>query len=468
MPLGILLLGLSLLLPRQAHAEPANRKPPADPALSAALCQVVYPLDESPEEGYRYMFLGNGFFINDQGYVITAAHLLSSFRYGGAPYILVGPPQGPARILEAPIVAADWDHDVAVLHATPNPFHGDNKIKFLPLSTETPAPGADVLAGSLIPPDEKDAHTSAAPLEDFSQGEVIDYQFYREKDAAEQLLLFDQEVVPGQSGAPLVSAGTHAVVGVIVGRWLHPAVAPSGPESGHVTVSPGAALRIHYAIGLLEQLHVRWDMASESTEEPAASARQTNESSVPVALSLVGAPYPPQALLGGEVLLDAQVDSDGKLSDVRVASGSGPFLDAALGAVRTWSFVPARVDGRAVESRIGIVFQFPQSFLPRLTPDQHKYPESLLNSDDRGALPVVTVEPSYPANTLGEGSVILYGVVDSQGQINSLSALRDVESLAAPVESAVRQWRFAAGLKNGQKTRSAIVVVTTFRRPAVR
>jgi hypothetical protein len=48
----------------------------ADTALPAALCQVVYPLDESPEEGYRYMFLGNGFFVNDEGYVITAAHLL--------------------------------------------------------------------------------------------------------------------------------------------------------------------------------------------------------------------------------------------------------------------------------------------------------------------------------------------------------------------------------------------------------
>lgn len=461
-------LCLCLLLPVKLKADPAARKLPADASLSAALCQVVYPLDQSPEEGYRYMFLGNGFFVNDQGYVITAAHLLSSFRYGGAPYVLVGPPEGPARMLEAPIAAVDWDHDVAVLHVTPNPFQDDKKIAYLRLSTELPGPGAGVLEDSLIPPDEKDAHTSAPPREDFSQGEIIDYEFYREKDAAEQLLLFNQEVIPGQSGAPLVSAGSHAVVGVIVGRWLHPAVAPSGPQSGQVTVSPGAALRIHYAIGLLEQLRVPWDMVAESsgTTPGPAPAQPAAGASLPGPLSLVGTPYPPQALFGGEVLLDAQVNADGRLSDVRVIAGSSPFLDAALGAVHTWSFVPARKNGRMVESRIGIVFQFPQSFLPRLIHTEHKYDQPLANTESRAALPVLTVEPDYPAGSIAEGSVILYGSVDTQGHLTSLSAVRDVPSLTASAEAAVRQWQFAPGLNDGAPAESAIVVVTTYRRPA--
>lgn len=457
---------LSLCLP--AVAAPARNKSVADPALSAALCEVVYPLDQSPEEGYRYMFLGNGFFIDNQGYVITAAHLLHYFRYGGEPYILVGSPES-AHMVKAPIVAADWDHDVAILHATPNPFQGDNKIAFLPLSPETPDPGSNVLADSLIPPDEKNAHTSAPPLEDFSQGEVVDYQFYSEQGKGEQqLLLFDQQVVPGQSGAPLVSAGSHAVVGVIVGRWLHPTVAPSGPEGGHVTVSPGAALRIHYAIGLLEQHHVPWDMASEPPAQPVTAAQQTNESTVAVPLSLVGTPYPPQALFGGEVLLDAQVNSNGTLSDVRVDSGNSPFVDAALGAVRTWTFEPARLNGHAVESRIGIVFQFVQSFLPRLTQADHRYDEPFANSDSRGALPVFSVEPSYPAGSVAEGSIILDGSVDAEGHLSSVSVVRDVASLAAPTEDVMRQWQFVPGLKEGKKTPSAVIVVTTFRRPASR
>jgi TonB family protein len=450
--------------PGVVDAAPAHRAA-ADPTVSAALCQVVYPLDQSAEEGYRYMFLGNGFFVNNQGYVVTAAHLLSSFRYGGEPYVLVGPPQGPARILEAPIVAADWDHDVAVLHVKPNPFENDKKLAFLPLSTETPAPGADVVADSLIPPDETNAHTSAPPSEDFSQGRVIDYQFYRDQNAEQQLLLFNQEVVSGQSGSPLVSPKNDAVVGVVVGRWLHPAVAPSGPESGRVTVSPGAALRIHYAIGLLEKMHVPWDMVSESSASAAASSQDTgNNSSMPVPLSLVGVPYPPQAILGGEVLLDTRIEPDGRLGDIRVVSGASPFLDVALGAARTWSFLPARANGQAVPSRIGIVFQFPQSFLPRVTPNVDKYTGPLPNWSNSGALPVTTIQPEYPPDSIAEGSVILYGAVDAQGQLTSLSPLHGVPSLTAPAEDAVRQWQFGSGLRDGHPAASAIIVVTTFRR----
>lgn len=461
LPFGVLAV-LCLLLPVSAKPAPAGHKAVADPSVTAALCQVVYPLDQSPEEGYRYMFLGNGFFVNDQGYVVTAAHLLSSFRYGGAPYILVGPPQGPAQMLEAPIVAVDWDHDVAVLHAKPNPFQRDKNIGFLPLSADEPAPGADVVAESLIPPDEKDAHTSAPAHEDFAQGEVIDYQFYGDQGNS-QLLLFDRDVVAGQSGSPLVSTGSHAVVGVIVGRWLHPTVAPSGPETGHVTVSPGAALRIHYAIGLLEQSHVQWDMASKAPE-PAAAPEQPRDSGVPTPLSLVGVPYPPQALFGGEVTLDAEVSTDGKLGDIRVVAGAAPFLDVALGAARTWSFNPARLDGQAVASRIGIVFQFAQSFLPRVTPNLDRPTGPLPNAANSAALPVTTIQPSYPPNSLAEGSVILYGLVDAQGQITSLSALHSVPSLTTPAENAVRQWQFASGLRDGTPAESAVIVVTTFRR----
>jgi outer membrane biosynthesis protein TonB len=449
-------------------ARATSGKTAADAALPAALCQVVYPLDQTPEEGYRYMFFGNGFFVNDEGYLITPAHLLSYFRNGGEPYILVGPPEGPRRMLQAPIVTADWDHDVAVLRATPNPFQSEKKIAYLPLSTETPVRGNGVLSASLRPTDVENAHSLAAPLQDFSRGEVIDYQFYRESATGEsELLLFNQQVLPGQSGSPLVSAETQGVVGIVVGRWLRPTVIPSGANGGHLTLSPGAALRIHYAIGLLEQLHITWHTVSESSGQAATSAQQPKGFSAPVPLSLVATPYPPQALFGGEVVLDALIDSSGKLADVRVVTGDPPFLDTVLSAVHTWSFLPARMDGRAVEARIGIVFQFPQSFLPRVTSRERKYEESLANSADRAALPVVTVEPDYPTTSIAAGSVILYDLVDSQGQITSTSILRNVESLTAPAVAASHQWQFAPGKQAGAKTDSAVVVVVTVRRPTL-
>lgn len=482
-----------------------------DSAITAALCQVVYPLDATQEDGYRYMFFGNGFFVNDQGYIVTAAHLLGYFRNGGIPYILVGPPEGPRQMIEAPIVAADWDHDVAVLRASPNPFETDKKIAYLRVSPETLVRGNAVLSASLRPLDVQNAHSSLAPLQDFSRGQVLDYLFYRDKSTEDpsELMLFNENVVPGQSGSPLISASTHEVVGVVVGKWLHPAVVPTDANGGHTTMAPGAALRIHYAIGLLEQLHVAWNtspsaapagtdpttttrapvlasnLVAESPEQPATTpaparagaqapaaaatdtpaAQQPSSYTPPAPLSVVGVPYPPQALFGGNVFLDALVDADGKLNDVRVVNGDAPFLDVALDAVRTWTFSPAHVDGRAVESRIGIVFQFPQSFLPGIVPKERNYKEPLADAGARGALPLYTLEPVYPINTVAEGSVVLYGRVDPDGQLTSLDVLRNVDALTNTTGQAVQRWKWAPGKQAGTNVESTVIIVDTFRRP---
>ncbi|MGH9563732.1 MAG: energy transducer TonB, partial [Terracidiphilus sp.] len=341
-------------------------------------------------------------------------------------------------------MASDKEHDVAILRATPNPFQGSSKVTYLTLSTEKPTRGDSVMSASLRPADIDNANSMQVPLQDFSRGQVLDYEFLREDGLpGSELLLFNQQVVPGQSGSPLVAADSHGVVGVVVGRWLHPVVIPSGANGSHLTLSPGAALRTYYAINLLDQLHVSWHMAAPAPppqEQPSTQPRRGF--SAPIPLSVEGVPYPPLALMGGDVLLDALVDTNGKLSDVKVVTADPPFLETVLTAVRTWSFLPARMNGRAVDSRIGIVFQFPQSYLPRVTSGERKYEEPLADSNDRGALPTFTVEPSYPPTSIAEGSVALYELTDPEGKITSTTVLRNVDSLTEATESALQQWQF--------------------------
>ena len=144
----------------------ASENPPDDAALLASICPVVYPLDQFPtERGYRYLFFGNAFFINEEGYLVTAAHVVDAFRGGGRPYILVGIPNGPPRLQEAELVAEDLEHDVAILRATRNPFVDQHNVAFMSLSTERPAPGQPVMTASLLPSDLPDPHTSEAPTE---------------------------------------------------------------------------------------------------------------------------------------------------------------------------------------------------------------------------------------------------------------------------------------------------------------
>lgn len=448
----------------------ASEKPPVASDPGAAICPVVYPLDQNPsDKGYHYLFYGDAFFVNEDGYLITAAHLMQSFRDGGQPpHVLVELPSGQRRLLKAEVVATDWEHDVAVLRATPNPFEGGYRVAFLPLATDRLAPGKSVVSVSLRPSSLEEAYTFDEPLKERSQGQVLSYQYTRTENGREiELLLYSQRVIPGQSGSPVISEESGEVEGFIEGRWLHPATIPFVTSPEQVDPSPGAAVRIHYAISLLQQNGIPWHATLEATGLAEVPVENAKGFSGPTPLSLVAAPFPPQALFGGEILFDARVDTRGRLTDVKVVQGQSPFLEEVLGAVQTWTFLPARQDGRAVAARIGIVFQFPQPFLPKLTARVHEYKEAGRDSKDRAAVPVFTLEPEYPPSSIGEGSVILNEMVNREGQVTSMHVVRDLESLTAPTVTAVRQWKYAPGRRAGEDAESEVIVVVTFRRPAV-
>ena len=440
-----------------------------DSSAAAAICPVVYPLDETPsEKGYHYLFYGNAFFVNEDGYLITAAHLLNSFRDGGQPHVLVELPSGQRHLLKADVVATDWEHDVAILRATPNPFQGGYRVAYLPLAPDRLDPGKHVFSISLRPSRLQEAYTFDAPLQERSEGEVLSYQYTRTESGREiELLLYSQKVIPGQSGSPVISDESGETVGFIEGRWLHPTAIPFVTSAEQIDPSPGAAVRIHYAISLLQAHSIPWHVTLDSGVHAAGSSENAKGYSGPTPLSLVAAPFPAQAFSGGEILLDAKVDTRGKVTDVRVVQGQPPFLEEVLGAVQTWTFLPARQDGHDVEARVGIVFQFAQPYLPKLTARVHEYKETGTDSKDRGALPLYTLEPEYPANSVGEGSVVLNEIVDKEGRASSIHVVRDLASLTSPTVGAVRQWKFAPGKHGGEAVESGVIVVVTFRRPAV-
>lgn len=449
---------LALSAMHAASGEPAD-----DAALSAAICPIVYPLDQFPSQrGYHYLFYGDGFFINEEGYVITAAHVLRQL-HGVQPYVLLRQPAGPPQFVLATVVTVDRDHDVAVLRATPNPFEGKYKVGFLPLARDWPRRGYAVLAASLRP-SKLDAYTLDASVDDRSSAEVFDFQFSQlEKGRSDtELLLFNHQVQRGQSGAPVVSAESQEVVGLVEGQWLRPSPLLLATAAGQGTPGAGAAVPVHYAIALLQQYGIPWRTASGESEPLDSPAGQSKGFSAPAPLSLVAPPYPSQALFGGEVALDVLIDSQGRIVDTKVVRGTYPFLEEVLSTVRTWSFFPARLDSRPVAARIGITFQFSQSYeSPRKTPP-HKYDEPLPGSAERGALPVVTVEPQYAASA-GDGCVILYGLVGQQGQLTSVQILRGSESLTSAAVAAVHQWRFVPGRRAGTDSDSAAIVVMAFR-----
>ena len=233
----------------------------ADDSATAALCPVVYPDDQTPAaRGYHYTFFGNAFFINEQGYLLTVAHVLETFRDGGQPYILVNRPNSPPKLLQVSVIAKDLQHDVAILRATPSPFAGNYSVASLPLGVGPVVRGQSVLALSLHPKRIQDAHSFDSEREDSSPGTVLTFESTQlEKSGpAAKVFLLSHPVVKGQSGSPVLDADSRAVVGLVEGLWLRGTpvgLAKSGAQSSS---TPGAAIPIEYALVLLKEQNITW------------------------------------------------------------------------------------------------------------------------------------------------------------------------------------------------------------------
>jgi hypothetical protein len=240
---------------------PANPTP-EETSLSGAVCPIIYPDDQFPgARGYHYTFFGNAFFINDQGYLLTAAHVLDTFRDGGQPYILVNRLNAPPSVVKAEVIAQDPTHDVAILRATPNPFRtGNYRVAFVPLADEATLVGKTVLAASLRPMRLRDAHSFEWPQQDSSAGQVLRLESTRLDKAGppSEVFLLSHPVVRGQSGAPVLGVDSHGVVGLIEGRWLRGSVSSALESSSQSNSVPGAAVPIHHAIALLQQHSISW------------------------------------------------------------------------------------------------------------------------------------------------------------------------------------------------------------------
>ena len=94
-------------------------------------------------------------------------------------------------------------------------------------------------------------------------------------------------------------------------------------------------------------------------DPPVGSPTDTNS---PVIRTRVEAVYPPDALrerLEATVSLEIEVDEDGHLDAARVLSPSGHgFDEAALAAVRQFTFLPALQGGRPVRSVVQLAYEF--------------------------------------------------------------------------------------------------------------
>lgn len=81
---------------------------------------------------------------------------------------------------------------------------------------------------------------------------------------------------------------------------------------------------------------------------------------IPYPTSTATPAYPPQALYGGVVMLEVEVDEKGAVADVETLGHPQGFAAVAVEAARQFRFQPAKRDGHPVRSYAILVFGLPQ------------------------------------------------------------------------------------------------------------
>jgi serine protease Do len=237
----LLVLVLSVGLPALPQEQPGPEHPAPEPAVAA----VVQLLAVGPgERGKNRECSSTGFLVNEEGYILTNAHVVEDARrcLAASPEtkIMAKLPSANGRAVPAvscDVIGLDDLHDLAVLK-TERPLAGEERPGFLPLDPAEVADGTPVAVTG---------HPAFAWHPTTLHGKVIRRTALALSDRGAEktdILILDIPLKPGASGSPAyVESG--GVVGVVERQN------PSRP-------SETVAVPIRYAIELLNRYGVRW------------------------------------------------------------------------------------------------------------------------------------------------------------------------------------------------------------------
>jgi TonB family protein len=76
----------------------------------------------------------------------------------------------------------------------------------------------------------------------------------------------------------------------------------------------------------------------------------------PTVAKVAEAVYPLQSVVSGTVVVEVSLGDTGKIADVRVVRGIPALTEPAERSVRQWKFQPAKLDGKAVASKVPWLF----------------------------------------------------------------------------------------------------------------
>ena len=233
----MLLLEIAIAMTAQAQSALHVLQPPSKAVVAVGMVEPDVN-GSSATRGERLASIsGSGFFVNKQGYVITAGHVVRAAErareqmQGADKRLFVGLPSSRSFVaVPAEVVEVDEAHDLALLRTT-TPVAAVNVVK---LCSARPADGTLIEAAGLP------ALTGLAPV--YNTGHLTNTVLLRTgersgivKPSAQidvarlaevrEFYLADSKADEGMSGGPVYLVDSGAVIGVVQGYTQDPRLA---------------------------------------------------------------------------------------------------------------------------------------------------------------------------------------------------------------------------------------------------
>jgi len=193
---------------------------------------------------------------------------------------------------------------------------------------------------------------------------------------------------------------------------------------------------------------------------------------VPATLAKAITPLsPPNAVAGACVLAGVSVDPKGRVGEIKIVRGLGPFNDSVTTAIKQWEFTGAMSgsNGERVASRVGVLTVFrPASFGNQgLGGPTFGYKEPTSVGKSHPPYPRTFKDPGYPQTATTAGVVIIEVTIDKLGKPSNMRTVQDVPSLTNLTRDAIQSWIFMPAMDAGRPADGTLIVAISFVRPVI-
>lgn len=200
-----------------------------------------------------------------------------------------------------------------------------------------------------------------------------------------------------------------------------------------------------------------------------APAKRTQKFAPPDVVTVTDIPYSPTTAAAGVVTLAVNVAANGSVINIQTLRDIPTLTTQATLALQNWTYSPASLNGEHVPSTLIVHIVFDPAFLqinniPLGPPESFQPPKSKASEYSPSQLMTAAFAP-YPNGGSGGGAVVLDVGVSGSGSIGPIAVRRELPTLTATAEAAVKNWTFTAANYGNTSIPSKVVVAMVFRNP---